>query len=99
MENKKGHLTFIEVFLIISIASSILSLIMTWGGLIPAIIGIVLSLIIIKIGQVNKYVTMSKISFVISILGLLISIAALILFGLSQTNVIPRYWGSFPYVW
>ena len=38
MEKKKGHLTFIEVFLIISIASSILSLIMTWGGLIPAII-------------------------------------------------------------
>lgn len=99
MEKKKGHLTFIEVFLIISISSSILSLIMTWGGLIPAIIGIVFSLIIIKIGQVNKYVTMSKISFIVSILGLLISIAALILFGLSQTNVIPRYWGSFPYVW
>jgi hypothetical protein len=99
MENKKGHLTFIEVFSIIALSSSILSLIMSWGGIMPGIIGVVFAIITIKIGQITKYVIMSKISFIIAIIGLLISVTALILFGLSQTNVIPRYWGSFPYVW
>jgi hypothetical protein len=66
MENKKGHLTFIEVFSIIALSSSILSLIMSWGGIMPGIIGVVFAIITIKIGQITKYVIMSKISFIIN---------------------------------
>lgn len=99
MENNKEQLSFIEVFSIISLAASILSCALSWGGLIPSLIGFIFSLISIKAGQIKKYIYMSKIAFIISIIGLTISLTALILFGLSSTNIIPKYWGSFPYVW
>lgn len=99
MKSEKEQLTFIEVFALVALICSFLSLILSWGGFIPAIGGIIFSLISIKIGTNRKYILISKIAFITSIIGLLISITALILFGLASANIISMFWGSFPYVW